>query len=167
LAKLHDRNLQTIAEEQQKEQKRLVADQEKLKKALEKKERADKRAQAAEKKAQTALAQAFIRGQKAKELEADRLRQEAQIQMLRQGQKIPTAHSPKVVEEFDRSTKVSTHTAFTPDTATKSVPASKFKRTVSPHTSSSDPKRICSDTLGGLVSVATDALAKAREESGA
>jgi hypothetical protein len=129
LARLHDRNLHTITEKQQKEQKRLVAGQEKLKKALEKKERAAQRAQAAEEKARIALAQASIRNLKAKELEADRLRQEAQIQMLRKNQAISAPRPPKVVEEPCPSMALLTSTASTPGTATQYIAAAKAKRT--------------------------------------
>jgi hypothetical protein len=111
LAKLHDRHLQDVTDKQQKVQKRLADDQEKLKKALEKKARADQRARVAEEKARSAMQKAAIREKKAKELEVDRAKQEAQIQILREGEGIPTPHHPATIEKDCQTTEVSIATA--------------------------------------------------------
>jgi hypothetical protein len=131
LAKLHDRHLQEVTEKQQKEQKRLSADQERLRKALEKKERADRCARAAEEKARAAMQQAAIRDEKAKQLEADRARKEAQIQVLRQVRDVPTPSPRKPLEKPHPSTGPSTPTAptFTPTPSTTGTSTGKAKRT--------------------------------------
>ncbi|KAF2431222.1 hypothetical protein EJ08DRAFT_678518 [Tothia fuscella] len=94
LAKIHEKNLLHATAKEVKENKRLLVDQERLRKALEKKARADERARTAQKQAYNAQEQAVKRDQKARELIAERQAQEERIALLRSGNGISSGRTP-------------------------------------------------------------------------